>query len=108
MDGASTSSTRGRSNSLFETTSTDTTPTSRSRSNSLFDDSSSSESFNDFNQRRPLRFSAHNSVVSAMITSNNLRNCREVEEMVVQCLNTKDKESHMCKTAQRYIGGCKK
>jgi hypothetical protein len=55
----------------------------------------------------PQRRKSQNSVIQAMITSNNLRNCREVEEMVSQCLMNSDKDSIMCLTAQRYLGGCK-
>lgn len=52
------------------------------------------------------RINNHTAVVQAMITSNNLRNCREVEEIVSQCINNKDHESFMCETALRYNGGC--
>ena len=55
----------------------------------------------------PQRRKSQNSVINAMITSNNLRNCREVEDMVSQCLMNSDKDSIMCLTAQRYLGGCK-
>mmetsp|Transcript_21288 Transcript_21288/g.52748 ORF Transcript_21288/g.52748 Transcript_21288/m.52748 type:complete len:115 (-) Transcript_21288:290-634(-) len=101
MDDASTASTsRSRSNSLYENSTTHTSQTRR-RSNSLFENSPST------NAHRRTK-SINNSVVQAMITSNNLRNCREVQEMVVQCLNNKDDKSFMCQTAQRYIGGCQK
>uniref|UniRef100_A0A7S4AJV5 Uncharacterized protein n=1 Tax=Pseudo-nitzschia australis TaxID=44445 RepID=A0A7S4AJV5_9STRA len=54
--------------------------------------------------------SINNSVVEAMITSNNLRNCREVMDMVIKCqTNNDDGKSFVCNTAQRYyIGGCMK
>mmetsp|Transcript_68636 Transcript_68636/g.76760 ORF Transcript_68636/g.76760 Transcript_68636/m.76760 type:complete len:88 (-) Transcript_68636:91-354(-) len=58
-------------------------------------------------QKNKQRTNNHNTVVQAMITSNNLRNCREVEEIVSQCINNKDHESFMCETALRYKGGCK-
>jgi hypothetical protein len=54
----------------------------------------------------PARRTTHSAVVQAMITSNNLRNCREVEDMVAQCASTVDKESFVCKTAHRYFVGC--
>ena len=92
MDDSSTSTTRNRSNSLFE-----------NPANSTLNLSSPTPQ-----HRRVQSNPIHNSVVEAMITSNNLRNCHEVEEMVVKCLNNKDKESFVCKTAQRYIGRCQK
>eukprot|EP00536_Pseudo-nitzschia_multiseries_P010785 jgi/Psemu1/307598/fgenesh1_kg.341_\ len=54
----------------------------------------------------PQRTSLRNSVVEAMITSNNLRNCAEVEEMVTKCLQySKDDQSFVCKSAKRYFRG---
>ena len=106
MDDASASPAgRSRSNSLFENSSTNGASTGRSRSNSLLENPIQSN-----NSPLPRRTAnpMNNSVIQAMITSNNLRNCREVEDMVIQCLNNKDKQSFVCKTAQRYIGGCQK
>ena len=48
-----------------------------------------------------------NPVVAAMITSNTLRNCNEVQDMVSKCMNSQDEHSVMCKTAQRYFLSCR-
>ena len=111
MDDSSTSTTRNRSNSLFDNPTAKTPPWIRRRSNSLFENPANSAinlSSPTPQHRRVQSNPIHNSVVEAMITSNNLRNCHEVEEMVVKCLNNKDKESFVGKTAQRYIGRCQK
>lgn len=47
----------------------------------------------------------HNSVVSAMLTSNSLRDCNQVNDMVTKCLSGKE-ESFMCNTAHRYLAKC--
>ena len=47
----------------------------------------------------------HNSVVSAMLTSNSLRDCNQVNDMVTKCLVGKE-ESFMCNTAHRYLAKC--
>jgi hypothetical protein len=108
---STTSQSRTRSNSLFESPTDNIASGSRRRSNSLFENPTND---NNNSSRRNLHLrprgavTVENSVVQAMITSNNLRNCHEVEEMVVRCLDNKDKQSFVCKTAQRYIGGCQK
>ena len=47
----------------------------------------------------------HNSVVSAMLASNSLRDCTQVNDMVTKCLVGKE-ESFMCNTAHRYLAKC--
>jgi hypothetical protein len=91
----------GRNNSIFENTiDKQESTTNMSTSNNVADYSFTSP----IHSRRTINNSA---VVQAMITSNNLRNCTEIEEMVSTCINNKDNESFMCKTAMRYHGGCK-
>ena len=48
-----------------------------------------------------------NPVVAAMITSNTLRNCHQVEDMVSKCVNSPNEKSFMCQTAQKYLMNCK-
>merc|ERR1712224_405626 len=55
-------------------------------------------------------------LIKAMITSNNLRNCHEVEELVSQCMEDgrdqniggSNKQSHVCRAAFKLFnnGGC--
>ena len=47
----------------------------------------------------------HNSVVAAMLASNSLRDCNQVEDMVTKCMSGKEK-SFMCQTAHRYFAKC--
>ena len=51
--------------------------------------------------------SQSNPVIMAMIKSNTLRNCVEVQEMVKGCMDSGDKNSYMCKTAQGYFSTCR-
>jgi hypothetical protein len=55
--------------------------------------------------RRGNTFHRHNSVVSAMLTSNSLRDCGQVNDMVSKCMSRKE-ESVMCNTAHRYMANC--
>ena len=48
-----------------------------------------------------------NPVVAAMITSNTLRDCGQVEEMVSKCVGSGNHKTVMCETAQRYLLNCK-
>lgn len=57
------------------------------------------------NQPRKVTAVRHNSVVSAMLVSNSLRDCSQVEDMVTKCVAGKEK-SYMCSTAQRYFTQC--
>ena len=109
-EASSSSTSRIRSNSLFENPPMDLATQGRRRSQSLSESNSHSPISPPTPHRsRPTRYTTNNPVVQAMITSNNLRNCREVEEMVFRCMNNKDNESSfVCKTAQRYIGRCQK
>mmetsp|Transcript_6124 Transcript_6124/g.9567 ORF Transcript_6124/g.9567 Transcript_6124/m.9567 type:complete len:95 (+) Transcript_6124:81-365(+) len=50
--------------------------------------------------------SSNNSVISMMISANDLKSCDQVHEMMQECLMNKDKGSFMCQTAQKYLGGC--
>ena len=52
--------------------------------------------------------SEKNPVIMAMIKSNTLRSCNDVQDMVIQCMNSRDDKSFMCKTAQSYIANCSK
>lgn len=47
--------------------------------------------------------------VGSMLISNSLRSCREVEEVVSQCMFATDvDQSIVCQTAKQYLGGCTK
>jgi hypothetical protein len=49
-----------------------------------------------------------NPVIAAMITSNTLRDCNQVEDMVSKCVNSPRKEkTFMCQTAHGYLMNCK-
>ncbi|CAJ1953687.1 unnamed protein product [Cylindrotheca closterium] len=52
--------------------------------------------------------SEKNPVIMAMIKSNTLRSCNDVQDMVSQCMSSGDDKSFMCKTAQSYIANCSK
>jgi hypothetical protein len=67
---------------------------------------SSEQGFASPQTRRPVTTIDRNPVVAAMITSNTLRDCRQVEEMVSKCVKGSEK-SFLCQTAQRYFTTCK-
>eukprot|EP00529_Nitzschia_sp_RCC80_P040336 CAMPEP_0113503908 /NCGR_PEP_ID=MMETSP0014_2-20120614/34431_1 /TAXON_ID=2857 /ORGANISM="Nitzschia sp." /LENGTH=86 /DNA_ID=CAMNT_0000398979 /DNA_START=77 /DNA_END=337 /DNA_ORIENTATION=- /assembly_acc=CAM_ASM_000159 len=48
----------------------------------------------------------HHPVVHSMISSNLLKDCNEIQDMVSQCMDTKDTDSFMCRTAHKYMSGC--
>ena len=53
----------------------------------------------------------HSPVVQAMLTSNTLRDCRQVEEMFTKCMtysSSNSRDSFMCQTAERYFSTCTK
>lgn len=54
---------------------------------------------------RSVKGMKHNSVVAAMLASNSLRDCSQVEDMVSKCVAGKD-QAFMCQTAQRYFAKC--
>ena len=98
----SSRSSTGRNNSIFENT--------MDKQESATNNMSTSNNVDDYSLTSPIhsrRINNNSAVVQAMITSNNLRNCTEIEQMVSTCINNKDNESFMCKTALRYHGGCK-
>ena len=102
----SSRSSDGNNSLIFENTMDKQEPASSSTTNM----STSNNVAVDYSLTSPIhsrRTTNHSAVVQAMITSNNLRNCQEVQEMVSQCTNNKDNESFVCKTALRYHGGCK-
>lgn len=56
-------------------------------------------------QVRPVTALRHNSIVAAMLTSNALRDCNQVQDMVTKCVSDNEK-SFMCQTAHRYFAKC--
>lgn len=52
--------------------------------------------------------SEKNPVIMAMIKSNTLKNCNDVQDMVSSCMINGDNKSVMCKTAQSYISNCQR
>ena len=45
----------------------------------------------------------HNSVVTAMLSSNTLRDCHQVNAMFTQCQRSDDNQSRICDTARNYF-----
>eukprot|EP00526_Cylindrotheca_closterium_P027764 CAMPEP_0113609638 /NCGR_PEP_ID=MMETSP0017_2-20120614/4602_1 /TAXON_ID=2856 /ORGANISM="Cylindrotheca closterium" /LENGTH=90 /DNA_ID=CAMNT_0000518477 /DNA_START=73 /DNA_END=345 /DNA_ORIENTATION=+ /assembly_acc=CAM_ASM_000147 len=86
--------------------------TYRPRSSSVTSQSSVDEGASELqspaaHSRLRRNMSEKNPVVMAMIKSNTLRNCNDVQDMVSQCMNSGDDKSFMCKTAHSYIANCK-
>ena len=80
---------------------------SRARSMSTGHDSGANHHHNS-PSAAPKRSVTNNSVVEAMITSNNLRNCAEVQDMILRCRSERENKSSVpfvCKTAHRYFAG---
>jgi hypothetical protein len=57
-------------------------------------------------KRRTSSSSSHPAIVHSMISSNLLKNCHEVQDMVAQCHYTNDKDSFMCKAAHSFLSSC--
>jgi hypothetical protein len=48
----------------------------------------------------------HNAVVTAMLSSNTLRDCHQVDAMFTQCQSSDDNQSRICETARNYFRRC--
>jgi hypothetical protein len=77
-----------------------------------YDESSSemsTQSYGSPTRRATVPRVAHSPMIQAMLTSNTLRDCRQVEEMFSKCRSSAgNKDSFMCKTAEAYFMTCTK
>jgi hypothetical protein len=48
----------------------------------------------------------HNAVVTAMLSSNTLQDCHQVDAMFTQCQSSDDNQSRICETARNYFRRC--